>query len=978
MNVKLRVLTVGVLFFVGHSLTAQKAKKDTATKTKDIQEVILVGYGRKETAAEKVGNYAVVGKEKLENSHFTTVDNALTGSVAGVSTNMTSGQPGANVNIVIRGLGSLTQDTTPLVIVDGIPQFTGDVSSVVATTNALNGINSNDVEEIVVLKDAAATAIYGSRGANGVILIKTKSGKKGKARFNYNSSTGFGDEAFNKLKLLDAQQHIDLYALGLFNAGLVGTLDLGKKRAAEELRWDGVTNTNWKNAVTRKNPVTQTYNFQVTAGNEVSTVFSSLSYDDFQGIAKNAAMKRLTATINATYKLTDNVDFKAGFTGGRVVTEGPIDNNYVANPIKGAFQTSPTQAIYNADGSYNGSLVYYDANSTFNSVAIQNLDFDRNIQGRITGYLEGNYKISKNFNFNSKVTGYLLNSKDYSFSNPEFGDGATGIPAINSAGETEMLFGRSASVQWLMTNWTFTNVLGYSQTFADRHIVRVDLGMESNKTEREYTYLFATGYDAYLSSLGYTNIAMSSMFQQNGYSRSFQYKDAAALVGYFTSLNYIFDQKYSLNATYRKDGSSQFGPGKKWGDFWSVGAAWNLDKENFIINTAKINELKLRGSYGIQGRLPDNYYNGIPYVNPTSYNAVIGLQPISVDPALRWEGQKQLNLGVDFGLFNNKIGGSVDYFTKTGENLIIGAYFAATTIGNTGDAGGNSVNTNTGTMENKGWEVNLNFSPVKTANFQWDVMTNFTNIQSEILAMPTGDMPYSEAGGDGNTKMFSVGHNPSEWRMLLYAGVDPSNGNQLWYTDASRTVATADLTLAKPQFTGKNSFPTRTAGLTNTFKYKGLKLSTLFSYMGDYSVYDLAAFSQNNSGMRPNINQYQSELYDSWTPENPNASNPKYVYNNPQGREDSTRYLYDADHIRLKNVELGYTFSKELLNINGLDSIYIYFQGQNLYTWAFDKSLYFDPESSSNSFSSPVYGAGLYNVTAPIMRTFLMGFKVNF
>ena len=978
MNVKLRVLSVGAVFFMGFAANAQKQKVDTTAKTKDIDEVVVVGYGRKESANEKVGNYAVVSKEKLENSHFTTVDNALTGSVAGVSTNMTSGQPGANVNIFIRGIGSLTQDTNPLIIVDGIPQFSGDVSSVVSTTNALNGINSNDVEEIVVLKDAAATSIYGSRGANGVILIKTKSGKKGKAKFNFNSSSGFSNEAFNKLKLLDAQQHIDLYALGLYNAGLVGSLDLGKVRAAAELgNWDGKTNTNWKDAVTRKSPYQQTYNFQVSAGNDVSTIFTSLSYDDYQGVARDALMQRLTMVLNATYKLTDKVGLRAGFTGGRVNTEGPVDNNYTANPIKGAYQISPTQAIYNPDGSYNGNMVYYNAGSNFNSVAIQNLDTNQNVQGRITGYLEGNIDFSKDFSFTTNINAYLLNSKDTAFRNPTYGDGSTGI-SINTGDATtpnELLYGRNTSVQWLMSSWTFTNMLHYSKTFAEKHALRIDAGMEVIKYDREYTYLFGIGYDPYLSSLGYTSIYNSEGYKKYGYSFSTQYKDTSSQLGYISSLNYVYDKKYSVNASFRRDGSSRF-ENNKWGNFWSVGASWIINNEDFLSGSTTINSLKLRGSYGTQGRFADGYYNGYSSTKGTSYAGLIGSVPMSVDPNISWEYQKQLNVGLDFGLFNNKISGNVDYFDKKGEDLIIATYFPATTIGNTGSAGGNAVTTNAGNMSNKGIEVNLNFSPVKTESFQWDVQANFTTIKSEITKLPAGDQRFSE-GGEGEIKIFSEGHNPSEWFMALYAGVDPTNGNQLWYTDASRTIATADVSLAKPQFTGKNSVPTRTGGLTNTFKYKGFTLRALFSYMGDYSVYDLAGYSQNNSGMRPNINQYQSELYDSWTPENPNASNPKYVYNNPQGRTDSSRYLYDADHIRLKNVELGYLLGKDVLNINGVDNIYIYVQGQNLYTWAFNKALYFDPESSSNALG-PISGAGLYNVTAPIMRTYLVGFKINF
>ena len=978
---------MGVLFFAGQSLMAQKKKSDTTTKVKDIEEVVVLGYGRKESNSEKVGNYAVVGKEKLENSHFTTVDNALTGAVAGVATNMTSGQPGANVNILIRGVGSLTQETNPLIIVDGIPQFSGDVSSVVATTNALSGINSNDIEELVVLKDAAATSIYGSRGANGVILIKTKSGKKGKPRYNFNSSVGISDESFNKLSLLkNAQEHIELYALGLYNAGNVKNMEDGRIKAASELQWDGKTNTDWKKAVTRKNPVQSTYNFQVTAGNDVSTIFTSLSYDDFQGIAKDAKLQRLTAVINVSYKLSDKVNLRAGFTGGRVNTEGPIDNNFTANPIKGAYQISPTQSIYKIPGDpnsgFNNSLVYYNAGSTFNSAAIQAYDKNQNIQGRITAYLEGNIKLTKDLSFNSNISGYLLNSKDNAYRNPTYGDGATAI-AINTGNTdaegpaTETFVGRSTNVQWLMSNWTFTNFLGYAKTFGENHSVRLDVGMEATKIEREYTYLFGVGYDQDLASLGFTSIYNSQAYQKYGYTLSTQYKDAASLIGYIGSLNYVYAKKYSLNATYRQDTSSRFATDKK-GDFYSVGGSWSIDKENFLQNSKVFNDLKLRVTYGTQGREANNFYNGFGLTNQGAYGGSLSTVPLAADPRITWERQNQLNAGLDFGLFNNKISGSVDLFDKQGEKLLIDSYIASTTIGNTGDSGGNKVLTNAGKLSNRGIEANLNFSPIKTTDFQWNIQTNFTLIKSKILELPAGDTPYSAGGGDIPPKQFSLDHNPSEWYLYLYAGVDPTNGNQLWYTDATRSIATADVTKAAPQFTGKNSIPTRTAGITNTFKYKGFTLSTLFSYMGDYSVYDLAAYSQNNGGIRPNINNYSSELYDSWTPANPNASNPKYVYNNPQGRVDSSRYLYDADHIRLKNIEFGYLLGKNIMKIEGLDSIYIYVQGQNAYTWAFNKKLYFDPESSSNALGTALAGAGLYNLTAPIMKTFIIGFKVNF
>lgn len=991
MNVKLRLLSVGVLFFLGGSVFAQKGKQpksktDTAATEKKIEEVVLVGYGRKETASEKVGNYAVVNKERLENSHFTTVDNALTGAVAGVSLNVTSGQPGANVNMFIRGIGSLTQDTQPLVIIDGIPQITGDVSALVATTNALAGVNSNDIEEIVVLKDAASTSIYGSRGANGVLLIKTKSGKRGKMKFNFNSSYGFNEEAYNKLDLLNAQEHIKLYALGLYNTGDYDSMEDATTKAISDMKWDGKTDTDWKSAVTRKNPVLKTYNFQLNGGTEVANVFTSLSYDDFEGIAKDAVMQRLSATINANFKLSDKMDLRTGFSGSRVNTEGPIDNNYVANPIKGAYQISPTQSIYKIPGDpssgWNNDMVYYNAGSTFNSVAIQHLDKNKNLQGRITAFLEGNYNISDNFYVNSRIAGYYLNSNDFGYRNPNFGDGNTDV-TINGPVNDEhpkgeyLLKGRSYVIDQKFANWIFTNVVGYNTTIKEKHDLKFTLGMEAYHNKQDYTAVYGFGFDQDYASLGYYYPDNSQSSNELGVVIGGSSPSAATLVSYLSGATYSFDKRFTISGTYRRDGSSRFGADRKWGDFWSVGASWNLDKENFMANSI-FNELKLRGSYGTQGREPDGFYSAFPGSRNGGYASNGTSVPITINPKLAWEKQDQFNIAIDFGLFKNKISGSVDYFDKKGRDMIVGAFYPGSNIGNTGSAGGNSVTSNVGALTNKGLEFTLNFSPIKNQSFQWDVQSNFTIIKSVVDDLPTGDNFYSEGPSENSTKIQSVGHNPSEWYLPLFAGVDPTNGNQLWYTDGTRSVATADIKKVSAAFTGKNSIAPLTGGLTNTFKYKGFLLRALFSYAGDYSVYDLAGYSQNNSGMRPNINQYASELYDSWTPDNPNATNPKYVNNNPQGRLDSTRYLYDADHIRLKNVELGFTLAKSVHKIEGLDNMYFFVQGQNLYVWAFNDKLYFDPDSSSNAYGNALAGAGIYNITAPIMKTFTFGIKLNF
>lgn len=920
-------------------------------KTEQLEEVVILGYGIKESDEQKTGAYTHIKAEDIEKVGSVSFDQALQGQVAGVSIGSASGQPGSQAPIFVRGITSLTGNTMPLVVVNGVPVTTSDMSGVAATSNPLANIDPSTIENVTVLKDAVATSLYGSRGANGVILVTLKKGVYDKHNFMFNSEFGVGTVAFEKKDWLDAQGHANYFGAALNNRFGWGA-DASYAVAVDELGWDGVSNTNWRKAVRQNSISSQKYVFNYSGGSESMRIFSSLSYNDQDGISRDANFNRISAYLGADWKVNDRFDLNFDASLSKARQRGPIDGSAFSNPIFAGNLMSPTQSIYNPDGSYNLDL--YFLSEDFNPLALQDANTSNSDFYKAIINLGGDYDLTKNLNLESRF-GVDYNFYDeLEYWNPDFGDGLTGDPLGN---------GYAYATQRNFSTWNWSNALRYTKTFADMHNLTLTGGSEAIRYNQSIVSAERKGFPS-----GNTKPTLNNGANPSGAISS---KSDYSFVSYFGRAAYDFDGKFSINGNIRRDGSSRFGSGNRWGTFWGVGAAFNAHK---FIGSSAINDLKVRGSYGTVGNAEiGNYASKSLY--RAANGAYLGFPAGAIvqlgDEKLKWETTKQLNVGLDYAFFANRLRGSVDYYVKDVEDLL---YRIPT---NASSSGFTSYWTNDGEMRSKGIEAALTFVPVRNDNLEWSITANYAYNDSEIRNINGGNIAIRNG-----LKAWENGHNPTEFYTRLWAGVDQDNGKPLWYIDETRTTTTSNAAEAKQVFTGKKALPTHTAGLGTSLTYKGFVLSSMFTYAGGHSVYDQWGFVYNSDGAYANLNTREPWANGAWTPENAgSATAPQVIYGgNSQSNTSSTRYLYDADHIRWRSAEIGYRFGKKFLgDKTGLDNVYVYVKGYNLVVWTFDKDLWFDPEtSSSDADYLGLEQMGLYNMTQPNLRQFMFGVRLDF
>ncbi|SMC32338.1 SusC/RagA family TonB-linked outer membrane protein [Moheibacter sediminis] len=915
-----------------------------------LTEAVILGYGISESDEQKTGAYTTVKAEDIEKVGSVSFDQALQGQVAGVSIGASSGQPGANAPIFVRGITSLTGNTMPLVVVNGVPITTDDMSGIAAASNPLANIDPSTIESVTVLKDAVGTSLYGSRGANGVILVTLKKGARNSGKFMFNTEFGIGDVAFEKNDWLDAQGHVNYFATALGNA-----YGMTYDDTVAELGWDGVTNNNWRDAVRQNAVGSQKYVFNYSGGSENMRLFTSLSYNSQDGIARDSRFDRVSGYLGADWTVNDKLGINFDVSLSKAQQTGPTDGSSFSNPIFAGNLMSPTQAIYNTDGSYNLDL--YFLNPEFNPLALQDKNKTLSDFYKALINIGGNYDITKDLNFETKF------GVDYNFYdellywNPDFGDGNTGHPLGNGYGYAS---------QRNFNTWNWSNALKYDKTFADVHNLTLTAGTEAIKYTYSYVMAERRGYPAGNTKPTLDNAANPSDASSGGADYSF--------VSYFGRMAYNFDGRYSVTGNIRRDGSSRFGANNKWGTFWGVGAAWNINREAFLSGST-VNELKLRGSYGTVGNGEIGNYasmNLYRAANGAYMGAPAGAITQLGNPELKWETTSQLNVGIDFGIFQNRLRATVDYYIKDVEDLL---YTVPT---NASSSGFTSYWTNDGEMRSRGIEATLTVVPVRTEDFEWSITGNYAYNDSEITNINGGNIAIRNG-----FKAWENGHNPTEFYTRLWAGVNQEDGTPLWYTDATRTETTGDVSQAAQAFTGKQALPVHTAGLSTSFNYKGFVLNSQFTYAGGHSVYDRWGFVYNSDGLYGQLNTREDWAEGAWTPENAgSATLPQVVYGgNNASSTASSRYLYDADHIRWRSAEIGYRFGKKILGEKlFLDNVYVYVRGYNLVVWTFDKDLWFDPEVGSND-ADLVYGIermGLYDMTQPNLRQFVFGVRLDF
>jgi len=935
-----------VLVISSLNFTSQEVALGTKTSisialvstTQDLQEVVVVGYGTKKKS-DLTGSVATLKPAEIESRPFSSVDKALQGKVAGLQSVAASGQPGASQNIIIRGISSISGNSDPLWVIDGVPVNTGNASRLQTTANLLSTLNPNDIESISVLKDAASQSIYGSRAANGVIVVTTKKGKAGKTKFRFDTEIGQSNTAYtnSRYRPLNAKEYLDITREGLVNAGASQATIDGTLAA---LGLGNGIDFNWLDNVTR-NGAQQQYNFSASGGNEKTQFFLSGGQFVQDGTTVNSKLTRTNGNASIVNQATDKLKFGLDLNVGVVNQRAPLNGGAFGNPVLSSYFLLPTYSAYNADGSWN--LTSSKLGGLHNTLALTQLDKRFLRQAGIRGSAYAEYKILDNLKFRSQYgIDYNVLEEDQ-YNNPLHGDGA----ASN---------GRAFSFYTRYFNWVWTNTLDLQQniTRGGDLSLNAQIGYESQKSSIYQNSVRADQFPPTLlltyPASGATPITAQATISE--YSFASQFASA--------SLNY--KNRYVVSGSFRRDGSSKFSATNKFGNFYSVGATWNVDRERFMEDVKFVTQLKLRTSYGVNGSNTaiGNYDALAAYGYGFNYNQLPGSAPTNVgNPNLTWELNKPFNIGIDVSVLKNRISLTAEWYTRRSSSLLLAVPVSRT-------SGFNTITKNIGDMKNEGVELALNVVPVMARNFKWEVDFNFANNKNTVISLPDGN---DIINSNSNILLIRQGVALNSFYLREWAGVDPANGDPLWYSDNTHGATTNAYPGAAARILAGNPQPKYFGSFTNTITFKNFTLSAQLYYNYGNMVYDTWGGYYSGAGFGATFNKV-ARVYNRWTTAGQVTDMPKYVYGgNKNFQSSSTYFLQKGDYIRLREIQVGYNLPKIVLAKVGIASANFYVRGTNLWTWVKDKNLAFDPEQGTTSSS---------NLNVFIPKTVTVGLSLSF
>ncbi len=933
MNGKLKVLSAGVLFFLGQTAFAQKTKTDTLPNEKQIEEVVVTGYRTKKTD-EITQAQSVIGSQELkQQSNTLSLTNMLQGKAPGVLVQTLSGQPGSGGSITIRGYSNLS-NTPALVVIDG--QYSSFAQ--------LNAINPNDVESQVILKDAAATAQYGSRAASGVLVVTTKRGTRGKTNYSFESRFGTSWKVSDKemnFQMMDAGQKL---AFENAISPLVGNTPY----SADEVARLTALNHDWQKDILR-NSSEESYFFTASGGTDKSLFYYSLGYDSNSGIIKYIdALKRYSARFNFENQLSDKIRIGLNASLQYQKTQNQRDLNNGQNPFAFMYYANPYEPVFLDDGSYNPT------NTGFPILEALQRNTSQNSNLRLNGNIFAEYKFTDYLKFRSSLFNTFAQLKGKSVLQPgSFLDVILGYNGQVSQSNNDLYY------------LTANQRLDFDKKFGN-HKVSATAFYEYS-TEDTNT-MAATGRNYRTPGLD----ILSNMVTPNATTggRTQTRRTSVALLA-----DYNYDLRYLLSASIRRDGSSRFGLDNQFGVFWSASAAWNIAKESFV-NIPNLKALKLRGSYGIAGNdapIPD--YVNQPYVGFGLYGpGATTVVPTTVgNKQLKWEKVKITNIGLDFN-YDNRFRGSAEYFINKRSDFL-------QLIPNATVQGSYTVYDNAGDMQNKGVEVDLSADIIRKQDWTFQLRGNVSNIKNKILALRPGETSRNV----GNNNKLEVGETPYYFRMVRSAGLDPQTGEALYYTTrttanpgetfynlpggtATNVYSTNDIQDIKD----KSPFPKYFGGFGMTFTYKNFDITADFTYkLGAYAVNNEALNMLDPSQFTDNK---RTDAVNYW--QNPGDTNvlPKP---NPDGIWMTDYFLQKTDYVRFRSLNIGYTFDKNFLGERiPLNSIRVYAQAQNLFLWTKYEG---DPEVAVGSGEGNTDVPGSYTLyTYPTQKTVTFGVELQF
>jgi TonB-linked SusC/RagA family outer membrane protein len=943
-----------------------------------LDEVIVVAYGTS-TRGTYTGAASVVKSDAIRDVPTLSFENAMGGKVAGLQVTTLSGQAGSTSSIRVRGIGSMNASNEPLYVVDGVPVISGNVSQmgIYTTSNVMSTINPGDIESITVLKDAAASALYGSRAANGVIVITTKQGKQGKPVISLKLSVGVTPSfATDNYEPASTQQQVEMYYENFWNAGVyyddmtneeasasalaqlnkrfnkhgyvftapdntVNSLTISGPRAGKYFNWDSVL---------FRTAVYQSYDISVSGGTEASNYYTSFSYTNDLGRSVINYFDRITGRMNFNQKIGSIIELLTNINVSTSGQEGfndtrALGNNYFLqsrNLLWGMYWPTdyvtglPWTARY---GSYAYNPVYYNKQWE-NSTKTQRIFANETVVIKILPELN----LRSIFSYdNTQALDHLYYSALH-FSAASVGGSVTE---------------NSTRINELVSSTT----LNYNKEIVPKHTLSALIGWEvaSNKTD----YLRATGTNLPTSALH--TVATAGKLDANGYYWG------STMASMLSRAEYNYDNKYYVSASFRRDGSSKLGPESRWGNFWSVAGSWRLDKEGFMKSLPWISSLKLRGSYGVNGTLPSSNYG---WRSLTSYSSKYMEQPgggvsTIADANLSWETSYTSNVALEFGVLNQRLSGSVEFFNRNSKNLLQDVPISTVT-------GFSSTLKNVGEINNRGLEFELFGEILKKGGFTWTAGLTASHVKSTVTKLYGGQniVWYEPTGDDARTKfIYKEGESTLAIYGLEWAGVEYETGKNLWYLNNDVTPdltvkgrpATYDYKKASEVILG-DVHPFLFGGFNTDLAWKGISLALNFVYkIGGYT-YDAAGRDINDDGYYweriMSLDAYENR----WTPEHKDAEYPQRAAIDMEDvNQKSSRHMFHADYTRLKSITLGYSLPSGILNKVKISTARVYFNGANLWTLAAYKV--YDPEVNE-------YGSRGWEM--PLGKTYTFGIEASF
>ena len=936
-----------------------------------LDEVMVVAYGTAKKSSF-TGSASTVSSKTIGKLQVSNISKALEGAAPGVQVAMQSGQPGESATVRIRGIGSINSSAAPLYVVDGMP-YDGSIAA----------INAADIESINVLKDAASTALYGSRAANGVVLITTKKGSQQHSKVTFDARMGVNTRGISEYDIMkDPGEYMTTYWTVLKNqnggdgatasAQLIGKLGYNPYNCADDVVVDANGNLtsaallyhdDWeKEAIS--NGMRQEYNLTVQGGNEKASHFLSLGYLDDEGIIANSDFKRLSLRASGDYKVNQFIKLNGSvaYSRGEKNSQAISSLSNYANTFMFTQYIAPIYPVYAYDENgkrlYNadGSSIYDFGDGTYgaraygsnqNVVASDNANQNQQITDNVSSRFGADISFLKDFKFQANMGYDVTNMSQNRFMTPSFGD-------AQASG------GRAYKNRTRSQTYTINELLSYNKTIAEKHHLDVLVGHENYKHEYNYLYAHKTKFfDAYIPefSNAITNEDMNS------------YTHEYTIESYLGRINYDYDDKYYFSGSLRRDGSSRFSKDNRWGTFWSIGGSWRISKENFMQDVKWVNNLTLRASYGSVGN--DDIY----YPNSTSSNYYAYKTQYSVsnsdgsfavskyyegNPELTWETSYNLNIGISASLFDNLLNVDVEYFNKRTEDMLYN-------VPQPMSSGLSYISQNALTMNNKGFEFTLGINIPMPKDMRWNWTFTGTHYKNKVTDIPED----KRESGITHSFYYNIreGRSVYDFYYYRYAGVN-DEGKSLWYYDATdengnvTLETTDDYSQADKYYIG-TALPDFQGGITTEFAWKGLDFSISANYQLGGKIYDSMYSSLMHAGSSAGQNWHR-DILNAWSETNKNSNIP--VLDGDQNANTfSDRFLIGADYFNIRNITLGYTFPKNWLRAAAIENARLYLAADNVAIFSKRKGM--DPRQYISGQSQANYSA---------IRTLSVGLSLTF